>query len=376
MLWRSVASALPAQPPVIPTWPVASESRVRVLSPVLGDKKQVGVAVAATRDTLSFRGEKQLSYVSIHTFDIRQLEITQGTHTRRFAGGLLIVGGAAVGAAIGAATWKKPSCSPGYLLRVFGPAGPTQQSGGHSAGTWRDRGNIGWRTSGGYLGAGRGTSSITTAPRYKRKTIMRFILTLCAAALVAPSLTAAQPAPVSDWPIAPGSRVRIVSPYSATGGSTTMLHAQHTNVRHPRLFMLPRTRLQTTITTPNVTSGIDIAAGPSPTQRDFALISVLVRGHAHKTTSGGATIDFVRNCLDYTQGATARAICVLGGLLGGFAGAAIGSRPPETWVPVVLPAHRSSTKEGANASKSAGTGRCHRVLRVSRLSHTKQAVET
>jgi hypothetical protein len=95
-----VAPALPAQPPVIPTWPVASESRVRVLSPVLGDKKQVGVAVAATRDTLSFRGEKQLSYVSIHTSDIRQLEISQGKHTRLAKGALL---GGLIGAATGAA---------------------------------------------------------------------------------------------------------------------------------------------------------------------------------------------------------------------------------------------------------------------------------
>jgi hypothetical protein len=103
-----VASTLAAQSPVIPAWPVASESRVRVLSPVLSDKKQVGVAVAATRDTLSFRGEKQPSDVSIGTPDIRQLEISQGTHTNRLTGGLIgLVVGAAAGAAIGAATYKE-----------------------------------------------------------------------------------------------------------------------------------------------------------------------------------------------------------------------------------------------------------------------------
>ena len=113
-----VAPTLPAQPPVIPVWPVASESRVRVLSPVLGDKKQVGVAVAATRDTLSFRGERQPSYISIATSDIRQLEISQGKHTRLAKGALLggLIGaasGAVLGVAIGAATHTKcPTSGP------------------------------------------------------------------------------------------------------------------------------------------------------------------------------------------------------------------------------------------------------------------------
>ena len=137
-----IAPVLPAQLPAIPAWPVASDSRVRVLSPVLGDKKQVGVAVSATRDTLSFRGEKQPSYMSIGTPDIRQLEISQGTHTRRLTGGLIgFVGGAAAGAAIGAATWKKPSCSAGYLFCGFLDTRATnaaigESSAGYLAGSW------------------------------------------------------------------------------------------------------------------------------------------------------------------------------------------------------------------------------------------------
>ena len=104
-----VAPVLPAQSSVIPAWPVASGTRVRVLSPMLGDNKQVGVAVSATRDTLSFRREKQPAYTSISTSDIRQLEISQGTHTRRLNGGLIgFLVGAAGGAAIGAATHKDP----------------------------------------------------------------------------------------------------------------------------------------------------------------------------------------------------------------------------------------------------------------------------
>lgn len=115
-----VAPTLPAQSSTIPAWPVASGSRVRVSSPVLGDDRQVGVAVSATQDTLSFQRENQPAYTAIATPDIRQLDIAQGTHTRRLTGGLLgFLVGAASGAAIGAATWKQPSCSGGVLLCGF-----------------------------------------------------------------------------------------------------------------------------------------------------------------------------------------------------------------------------------------------------------------
>jgi len=104
-----VAPVLPAQSSVIPAWPVASGTRVRVLSPMLGDNKQVGVAVSATRDTLSFRREKQPAYTSLSTSDIRQLEIPQGTHTRRLKGALIgFLVGAAGGGALGAGLHKDP----------------------------------------------------------------------------------------------------------------------------------------------------------------------------------------------------------------------------------------------------------------------------
>lgn len=107
-----VAPALPAQSSLIPAWPVASGTRVRVLSPMLGDKKQVGLVVSATRDTLSFHPEKRPAYTAISTSDIRQLEISQGTHTRRLKGALFgflvgAAGGGALGPAIGAATHVK-----------------------------------------------------------------------------------------------------------------------------------------------------------------------------------------------------------------------------------------------------------------------------
>jgi hypothetical protein len=115
-----VAPMLPAQSPTVPAWPVASGSRVRISSATLGDDKQVGVAVSATQDTLSFQQEKQPAYTAVATPNIRQLDISQGTHTRRLKGGLLgFLVGAASGAAIGAATWTKPSCGGGALFCGF-----------------------------------------------------------------------------------------------------------------------------------------------------------------------------------------------------------------------------------------------------------------
>lgn len=97
-----------AQAPAIPTWPVAEGARVRVSSPVLGNEPRVGVVVSATRDTLSFRAERQPAYTSLGTSDIRQLEISQGTRSRRLLGA--VVGfpvGAVGGGFIGAATVER-----------------------------------------------------------------------------------------------------------------------------------------------------------------------------------------------------------------------------------------------------------------------------
>ena len=103
------ASALmAAQAPAIPAWPVAEGARVRVLSPVLGNEPRVGLVVSATRDSLSFRAERQPAYTSLRTSDIRQLEVSQGTRSHRLIGGLVgFAAGAVAGGFIGAATVEK-----------------------------------------------------------------------------------------------------------------------------------------------------------------------------------------------------------------------------------------------------------------------------
>jgi hypothetical protein len=97
-----------AQAPGIPAWPVAEGARVRVSSPVLGNEPRVGVVISANRDTLSFRAERQSAYTSLRTSDIRQLEVSQGTRSHRFVGGLVGFSlGAVAGGFIGAATGSK-----------------------------------------------------------------------------------------------------------------------------------------------------------------------------------------------------------------------------------------------------------------------------
>jgi hypothetical protein len=97
-----------AQAPAIPAWPVAEGARVRVSSPVLGNEPRVGVVISANRDTLSFRAERQPAYTSLRTSDIRQLEVSQGTRSHRFVGGLVGFSlGAIAGGFIGAATGSK-----------------------------------------------------------------------------------------------------------------------------------------------------------------------------------------------------------------------------------------------------------------------------
>jgi hypothetical protein len=109
-----VAPALvAAQAPVIPDWPIAAGSRVRILSPILGRTVQTGSIVSATSDTLVFRRGTQSTSTPIAAPSIVSIDVAQGTHTRKLAGGLLgLALGAGVEAIIGDVTYK-----PYELLR-------------------------------------------------------------------------------------------------------------------------------------------------------------------------------------------------------------------------------------------------------------------
>ena len=111
--------AVAAQIAPSPEWPVPAGSRVRIVSPVLGDKRQVGSVHSATFDTLLFRpGAKDVSPIAIATPYITRIEVPNGTHTRKAKGALVgFLVGAGTGAIIGAASYKKPEpCGCIYFM--------------------------------------------------------------------------------------------------------------------------------------------------------------------------------------------------------------------------------------------------------------------
>lgn len=94
-----------AQTEAIREWPIAVGARVRVVSPVLGSKRQTGSVVVATPDTLVFRSAKASTSTAIGTPSIVKLEVAQGTHANKRKGALIGFGvGAVAGAIIGYAT--------------------------------------------------------------------------------------------------------------------------------------------------------------------------------------------------------------------------------------------------------------------------------
>jgi len=114
-----------AQAPLIPSWPVTAGSRVRISSPTLGDKMQTGAVLSATSDTLIFLAAKQSTSTAIGTPNIVGIDVARGTHTSKVKGALLgFVLGAGSGAALGAATYKRPRCNPDvWCFDMFGQGG-------------------------------------------------------------------------------------------------------------------------------------------------------------------------------------------------------------------------------------------------------------
>jgi hypothetical protein len=102
-------------------------SRVRIAAPVFGTKKQIGMVVSVTRDTLVLRRGANLTTQSVATSDITALEVSKGTYTRKGKGalwGLLI--GAGTGAVLGYVLYKEPKCNDpqqlfGCNFTIFGP---------------------------------------------------------------------------------------------------------------------------------------------------------------------------------------------------------------------------------------------------------------
>jgi hypothetical protein len=114
------------------SWPLATGSKVRILTPVLGDKKEQGTVLSMTNESILFRQKSAQSSQSLGVNAITQLDVSQGTHSNKLKGaGLGFVIGGVLAAGITAATWKKPKDC--FMCMDFGRAGDSAIGGGFGA---------------------------------------------------------------------------------------------------------------------------------------------------------------------------------------------------------------------------------------------------
>jgi len=117
-------------------WPVQAGSRVRILSPVLGDERQTVTVVSSTSDALVYRQNSQAAAQTLSSGAITRMEISTGTRAHKAKGALIgLFAGAALGGIIGYATWQRPTCkdpnSPfGCIAIDFGRGGDAAFAGG------------------------------------------------------------------------------------------------------------------------------------------------------------------------------------------------------------------------------------------------------
>lgn len=162
---------------------------------------------------------------------------------------------------------------------------------------------------------------------------MRVFLTLCTALLMSPTSSAAQAAPAPDWPIAPDSRVRILSPDL---GKRVVTGRVLSATPDTLVFRAASESTLTTILTPNIVR-IDVARG-THTNAGRAGFAGFILGALVGAVIGTATTPPpCTNCLDFSQGYAALGGGLAGGVIGAVIGVSIGRRPSDTWVPVALP---------------------------------------
>jgi hypothetical protein len=162
---------------------------------------------------------------------------------------------------------------------------------------------------------------------------MRFILMVSAAALVVPSLSAGQAAPIPDWPLTPGLRVRVLS---AVLGDKQQTGSVVSATSDTVVFLAAKQSASTALSTPNI-AWIEVARGTHTHKLKggligFALGGALAAGYTAATWKKSTTIG-----LDFGRGGDAAFVGVFGGLVGGLVGLLVGSQETDTWVPVKLP---------------------------------------
>ena len=167
---------------------------------------------------------------------------------------------------------------------------------------------------------------------------MRFIRILCSAALVAPSLSAAQAPLIPAWPITAGERVRISSPTLGDKYQTGSV----VSVTSDTLVFLPaKQSTSMAISTPNIVR-MDVARGTHTSKLKGGLLG-LALGVGVGAAIGAATYKPPKCgggqwCIDlFGRQGDAVVGGVAGGLLGTISGLIIGGRQTDTWVPVAVP---------------------------------------
>jgi hypothetical protein len=161
---------------------------------------------------------------------------------------------------------------------------------------------------------------------------MRFMLALFAIAMTVPTQLAGQ-APAVHWPIAPDSRVRILSPVLGKRFVTGSLVSATPDTL---VFRAASDSTSTAIPTPTIVR-LDVGFGKH-TNKARSGVAGFVFG-----ALAGAAIGFVvtpppcTNCIDFRQGYAAVGGGVAGGVIGALVGVAIGRRPRDNWVQVAVP---------------------------------------
>lgn len=100
-----------AQTPGNPEAMVQSGSRVRILSPVFGDKTQTATVISTSPESLVFRLNAGSAPQTLGTSTITRMDVSTGTRAHKLKGALIgLATGALLGGAVAYATWQRPTC--------------------------------------------------------------------------------------------------------------------------------------------------------------------------------------------------------------------------------------------------------------------------
>ena len=108
---------------------VQAGSRVRILSPVFGDKTQTGTVVSSSPESLVFRLNAESAPQTLSTSTIKRMDVSIGTRAHKMKGALIgFATGALVGGIVTYATWQRPTCKDpnggfGCIALDFGRSG-------------------------------------------------------------------------------------------------------------------------------------------------------------------------------------------------------------------------------------------------------------